>query len=722
MTMADDDKDDARYGATDDEPELAQTEDRETELKEKAGVRKACLEIYKDVEKAFSNQWERANSNMDYWDIYNCQLGPNQFYSGNSKIYAPICHDAINARVTRFKNQLFPQSGKHVEVTASEEAPHALMSLLEFYVRKCKLRSKIFPALMRNGDIEGQYNIYVGWTRNERHVAMRVHREPTVDAVPLAGADPMEDIVEETIIHQYPHVEVIADSDVVIVPTTASSVEGAIDAGGSISIIRRWSKAKIRQMIRDEEIDKEEGELLLKTMNSKQDHQYPNKTKAMADAAGIKVAEGGNTFAQGYETWTKLKVEGERRICKIYFGGDNQILAVKRNPYWCDKVPLLSAPIDKVEGSFKGMSKLKFVDTLQYGANDAINEGMDAAAYALMPIIMTDPEKNPRVGSMVLNVAAIWETNPNDTKFAQFPPLWKDAFAIVNSAKEQIFQTMSINPAMMPQQVMSPGKKPNAAMIANEQQVDILSTADVVSAIEDEIATPLLQWFIALDHQFRDKPMTIRAFGKMGIQAEMEEIEPVQMDRRFEFRWFGVEQARNSQQLQQKMAGLNVIRGIPPQLYQGYKLDLVPVISQFIEDLFGPRLAPQIFKDIREELTLKPDFENELLKAGYPLVVNPLDDDAQHMQAHMQIMQAGDYHGTIREHMMRHQMQMQAKQAQQIAQAAQQMAPGGAGQPGVAGTPRVGASPAGARSQGPPGMIHQDRMAGQGGPPRLVRG
>jgi len=29
--------------------------------------------------------------------------------------------------------------------------------------------------------------------------------------------------------------------------------------------------------------------------------------------------------------------------------------------------------------------------------------------------------------------------------------------------------------------------------------------------------TPLLQWFIALDHQYRDEVMTVRAFGNMGV-------------------------------------------------------------------------------------------------------------------------------------------------------------------------------------------------------------
>jgi hypothetical protein len=722
--MADEKDQEVRTGVTDEENEIApfeQTEDRDEELKDKPGVERACLELYKDIMKAFSNQWDRANANMDYWDIYNCQLGPNQFYSGNSKIYVPICHDAINARVTRFKNQLFPQSGKHVEVTASEEQPHALMSLLEFYIRKTKLKTKIVPPLMRNGDVEGQYTLYVGWTKNERHTAMRVHREPQVDAMGVAGDEEFEDIVEETIVHQYPHVEVLADADVVFWPVMAASVEGAIDQGGGVAIIRRWSKSKIRQMIRDGEFDKEEGEFLLKTMAKKQEQQYPDKPKAMADAAGIKM-EGGTVFALGYEVWTKLKIDGERRICRIYFGGDAPILSVKRNPYWCDKVPVLSAPVDRLEGVFKGQSKLKFVDTFQYGANDVINEGMDSASYALMPIIMTDPEKNPRVGSMVLNVAAVWQTSPKDTQFANFPPLWKDAFAIVNAAKDQIFQTLGVNPAMMPHQVTSPGKKPNQAQIANEQQVDMLSTADVVSGLEEEIFTPLLQWFIALDHQYRDKPMTLRAFGKMGVQAEMEEIEPIQMDRRFEFRWWGVEQARTAQLMQQQMAGLNVIRSLPPQAYPGYKLDLTAVISQFVENLFGPRLAPLIFKDIREEMTLNPEFENELLKAGYPMPVNPMDNDQQHMQAHAQaLQQTGDYHGTIREHLIRHQTQMQQRQQAMLMQS-QQMLAGAAQPPGGpgGGQPRPGGAPSGMRSQGPPGMIHQDRLPMA--MPRAVRG
>lgn len=699
------------------EEQPPQTEERDRELSGDDDIRDECLKLYKDIEKGFSDQWERANATMDYWEVYNCILGPKQFYSGNSKIYLPLVHDAVNARKTRFVNQMFPQSGKHIEVQASEDKPTALMSLLEFYIRKCKLRTAVMPALVRNGDVEGHYNLYLRWIRNKRHVAQRITKKRKIDDIEIEGDD-YDDIEEQVITHEYPGVEVIPDSDVLVLPFVADSIEGAINAGGSITIIRRWSKSKIRQLIDDGELDEDAGESLIEAMSSKSSTDTPNKKKEMVDAAGIKT-EGGKTTALVYETWTKIKVDDDMRIVRMYLGGEDRLIGCKLNPYWCDKVPLLSAPVEKVEGSFKGVSKVKFVETIQYMANDAVNEGMDSAAYALLPIIMTDPEKNPRVGSMVLNVAAIWETDPKSTSFAQFPQLWKEAFQIVSSAKEQIQQTLGVNPAMLPQQTMTAGKKPNQAMIANEQMVDILTTADAVTTLEGEVLTPLLQWFVYLDHQFRDKEMLVPSFGELGVQMEMEKIQPIQMDRRFEFRWFGVEAARNQQQLQMQMAAMNVLKQIPPQAYPGYEINLAPVIEHWVENVFGPRLGGRVFTDVRQKLTLEPQFENTILATGMPMAVHPLDNDVEHMQAHMAAFQAeGDLTGVLREHMMFHQMQMQKKQAAMMQQQQAMLQPrpqGGGG----GGQPRAGAAPGGPRpqGQGPPGMIHQDRIP-QGMPRR----
>ena len=707
-----------RYEHPDTEPAL-QPEGRDDELCHLQEVEEAAREILDEVLKGFSNQWDRSNQLLDFWDMYHCTLGPKQFYSGNSKIFVPIIHDAVNARKTRFVNQIFPQSGKHVEVTASEEKPQGLQSLLEFYIRKAKLRTRVLPALVRNGDIEGQYTIMLHWTETRRHVVQRVKRGRTIEEVGFDDDDEdgYDDIEEEVITHQYPTVEVIPDADLLVLPTNAESIEAALAEGGCVTVVRRWSKSKIKRLAAQGELDEERAEELLEQMSAKEKQQIPDKKDALVNALGIQT-KGQKGPALCFETWTYLVIDDERRLCRIRFGANEIVLSCKVNPFWCDKVPILSAPVEKLEGSFKGAPKVKFVETMQYAANDAINEGMDSAAYALLPIIMTDPAKNPRTGSMVLNVAAVWEVDPKSTQFAQFPQLWKEAFQIVSTAKEQVFQTLGINPAMMPQQMTAPGKKPNQAVIANEQQVDILTTADAVTTLEGEILSPMLQWFIYMDHQFRSTSVLMRAFGTMGIQAAMEKIKPVQMDRRFEFRWFGVEAARSAQQMQMQMAGLNALRSIPPNMYPGYQIQIAPIITQWVENLFGSRLASEVFIDMRHSLGIDPQFENQMLAEGFDLMAHPLDDDKAHMQAHMQAMQqTGDMSGVFRVHMMRHQQQMQQRQQAMMAQQAGGMQGPQQQGGGPRGAPRPGAASQKGRNQGPPGMVPQDRMAL--GPPRM---
>jgi hypothetical protein len=310
---------------------------------------------------------------------------------------------------------------------------------------------------------------------------------------------------------------------------------------------------------------------------------------------------------------------------------------------------------------------------------------------------------------MVLDLAAVWEVDPTSTKFASFPELWKSAFEIVSSCKQEIFQNLAVNPSMMPQGTGGKNKR-NQAEIANEQQVDLLSTADAVSILEESVFTPLVQRIIWYDHQFRDKAITIRTYGQAGLQAEMQEIEPLQMNTAYYFKWYGLEQTRSTQQMQQQIATMNVLRGIPPEMLPDRKLDMVPIVERMIENTFGPRLAPKIFKDLRQELTVDPELENLMLEQGMPADVHPMDDDQKHIQAHMQGMSNGDPHGTFRAHIMAHQNQMKLKMAPPP------QAPGapgtpGAGQPGVAGVPQPGGQPAGPRLiKQPPGAVRPDAM------------
>ena len=693
-------------------------DDRKEELSDDRDIEDALLELYKDIEQGLENQYDRSNVNMDYWDLYNCRLSSRQYYAGNSKIFVPIVHDAVNARVTRFANQIFPTNGRFVEVTSMDgEIPHGEMALAEYYIQKTKLRTVVVPALLRNGDVEGQYNIYVEWKERKRHVT---YKKPRPE---LAGGDDdktPEDVEHETIVEGRPHVEVIADSDVLILPHTAPTVQEALASGGSVTILRRWSKAKIKQLIEDEEIKEDAGKTLLKEMSTEKQATTINKQKIVVDAAGIKVS-GGMKHALVYETWTMLTIGQERRLCKVYYGSEKIILSAKRNPNWCDKINLFSCPAEKIEGVFKGQSKLVPTEQIQYWANDAANQAADSSMFSMMPIVMTDPERNPRIGSMVLSLAAVWECDPNSTTFAKFPDLWKTGLEIVASCKSQIMQSLSVSPAAITQSGQQKAK-PSQADVAREQQVDILTTADAVTVIEEGILTPMVNFMIELDHQHRKSKLLIRQFGTMGMRAKMEWIEPIQMGKRLAFKWFGVEQARTAMQMQQQISAANVLSSMTPDKYPGYKLNLVPLITQMVENVFGPRLAPLIFQDEKEQFTIDAETENEWMTSmNLNLAIHPMDDDNQHMQAHAKALQStGDPTGVIRVHMARHQMQMQMKQQAMLAQKMQQMMGGGQGGPGG---PRPGAQAKPPRGgQQPPGAPNRDQLTAQSGAPPALRG
>lgn len=691
--------------------------DRKTDLTKYDDVCDQLDKIYQDVEKGFEDQYARSNDIIDYWDLYNCKLGPAQFYSGNSKIFVPIIHNAIEARKTRFVNQIFPISNRNVDlVTTDEIKPENYIALMENYILQSKLRTQIVPALIKNGDIEGQYSIYVSWRKTKRHVAMKSSRNaianpnegPDEAEIPIPDEE-VDEFVEDVIVDGRPDVEVISDADLLILPNTSDSIDNALRDGGSVTILRRWGKAKIKKLIKEEVLNKDAAQDLLDHMSSqkKAGSNKVDTAKEMVDAAGIK-SEGGSKFVQVYETWTMLDLPNdERRICVGYMGGEQKILGCHLNPNWSDRCSVISAPVDKVRGSFKGISKVKACMDMQYFANDATNEAADSMTYALLPITMTDPLKNPRIGSMVLAVGAIWETSPNDTKFAEIPNVWEKAFAAVAAAKAEVSETLSVNPAAITQ-VASP-KKRNQAEIANEQQVDILSTADAVTNIEQGVLTPMLNMFAELDHQYRDDATLVNAYGDLGVKASMVKIPPIRMETGFYFKWFGVEAARTAQQIQLQMGSLNVIRSIPPQMYQGWKINIVPIMQQLFENLFGARLAGQIFTDLSEELTLDAEFENNLLIDGVPLPIHLLDNDQEHVKLHVQALQEnGDPSGQIRIHVMRHGQQAQAKQ-QMLAQ--QQLQAMQGPQQGQGGGPRAGAVPGAQRGgQAPPGAIHQDRL------------
>lgn len=704
MKINDDLPEDMDDDDSDVEVEGADVEDRKKDYAGQRAVKEQLDKLYTIVDKGYEDKKDQNSIIDEAWDIYNCVINENQTYNGTSQVYVPLIHDAVAARATRFINTLFPSTDRYADVIGEDgSVPHEIIGLLDYYCRSTSLRETVMPAVIRQGDIAGNYDLYIEWTEQERCITSKKQVPEMVTDLdtPVEGSPEYDDIEYEEVTDEGPSVMVLDPRDLLILPATTDDVEKA----EIVSVLLRFSESKIKHYIAEGIFNKDAGETLIENMSSYRRNQQPDTQRKSAASAGVKLDSKGNKQALIYQVWTRLKIKGKRRMMVTHFAGQDMILGCKRNPYWNDRVPVIHQPVESIAGSVWGRSQVDPIKQMNYAANDAVNMGLDSAQYALLPIVLTDPEKNPRVGSMVLAMAAIWETSPNDTKFATMPAIWKDAFSLVNACKDQIMQSLSVNQAMMPNGAA--GKKPTQAQVAQEQQVALASISDAVGVVVKPL-NKLLEWFYDLDYQYRTKSITVKKFGQYGLQADMDQVKPQQVRQRFHFRWYGMEATKSAQQVQQMISWSNVLTKIPPQALNGRKLDLVPMLEFITEVTCGPRIAPRTLVDQRHQLSMPIESENELLEMGFPVQVQPMDDDMAHIQGHMlkfkeTIQKGQDTTGHIRLHIMEH-----MKAAKEKAAAMQ----GAPGQPNTPGGPRPGAQaqpPTG--GQQPAGAVAPDNMA-----------
>ena len=687
-------------------------------------IRERLLKTFDEVARGFEDQSERSDNINRYWEAYNCELNECQYYNGIAQIYIPAIRDAINAIVTRLGNQMFPQGGRAIEETSADGTQASgLIGLLEHYLREAQYEINVNRVLTRHLYIEGHGNIYIDWGELERQVVSRETHGPRVPTGPdgkgpevEAPGEDIEDIKEEDIIEGRPVFEVLHDCDVLVLPHTADTTEEALAKGGSVTIVRRWTKAKIDQMVEQGQIQKPAGRDLKDAM-AKMSRGEQNQEKSLVEHVGIR-AKGSE--ATVWETWMMLPLDdkggysedGRMRLCRVFFGPERAVLGCKRNPYWNDRLPLWSKPTEKVAGVFKGDSPAARVMSIQYEINDAVNEGADAAVLSAGPIIRRDKEKSS--GPLVLAIGAIWDAPAGAIEMMTFPDLTPRALQRVQMGIQAIFQSLNVNPSMLPQQ-MSTGRS-NQAKVAQEQQIDLLTTAEGVKILTDA-GTWSLGWMVDLDYQFRDKPLTVRQFGEMGRAAELEQVAPLQNRAGFSFRWRGAEQVKMMAMMQQQVPALiNVTLPFLPQLKaEGYDFRMARIFQAAYQNLLGAWEGSQVLIDQRHQLTNPQSEENGWLGQGFEVPVHPLDDDIAHLKELLPwIQQTGDPHGTGKVHAQALFTSMKMKNA---ASMQRQQAQHGGGPPQGAGPgqPQPGATPGQPHAvKRPPGAMHPDQAAGGG--------
>lgn len=672
------------------------------------------------ITKAFENQSELSDRIEEYWNIYNAIPDANLMYNGNSPGYVPVCRDCVDGRTRRTLKALFPANHKHVDgVSDDGSIPYTQLSLIEHYIRKSRLKSIVRTDLVA-GDVTGQWNLMVDWLKSKRRITELVKRNPIIDEIDgedvrdMELRNPLEEEVEEAeeseVIEEGPDIVDFAAEDLVVIPPTCTDMQKA----KCVAIRLRLSKQRVEELVDEGTFILPDGWDIDQLFATKLQKARRNRAKQQANDAGVRT-EGTDKHLLVYMAYSRIKLDGDYKDSAItYFSGPDQILGLIKNPLWSGKIPILSEPCERVQGSYMGKSKIEPVKYMQWQLVDFWNMGQDAGMYSMLPVWAVDPLKTPQWQTMVMGLAALWPVAPSDIKPLTQPQLWKEAHSICAAIKAQIWESMGVNEMMMGK---TPSGRKNNAMIGNMQQEQATNISDHAERYEEVMLNPLIEMLFEFDQQFRTDDVTIEARGEIGAKAAIEVIPPQQWDQRFFFRWAGTTFAMNMQRMQQMTGWVNVIKGIPPQMLNGRKLDMGPFVEMGTENIFGPQLAPKILIDQRNLYTISPEIENEILHNGMPVQVHEADNDSEHLQSHMVAANASqDPQGLFRQHMVMHTMGLQAKREKDMAQqGGVPGSPGGAG-PGAAGSPRPGAQPAPGRpAQAPPGAIQQDHMPGAPG-------
>jgi len=672
-------------------------------------IYKKCAKMYTKIVQAFENRNEADEMIEEYWNIYNAESDDNQMYQGNSNSYIPAVRDAINARSKRALKQNFPTKYKHVEAVGSDgQEPQAQLALLEHYIRSTKLKSTC-RSLYVAGDVTGQWGLYIDWMRDVRTIGNMVKRPAAVEDLEAEDpTDEKEEIGDEETVDEGPVIIDYATEDLIVIPPTCNDINKA----DIVAMKMRMYEEDIERMVDEGIFILPEDTSVSDWIKDKKGAKDRNPPKKRTQDAGIKT-EGTLTYALIFEATAYLEFEeGKKSLAYIYFIGDDDILGIIKAPQWGQKRPQISAPVERISGSFNGQSKMESVKWMQWNLNDFWNMGQDSAAYSLLPIVMTDPESNPNYAMMVYGLAAVWPIDPNKTKFASFPALWKDAEMMCASIEGKIQSSLDVTPMMMGR---VPAGRKNSNMVGAQQQEQSIPIMDHAERFEEVILNPLLERFFEYDCQFRQEELTVLTLGEVGVKAMMQKVPPMQWGNRYFFQWFGTEFVMNMQRMQQQIATMNVLRGIPPQQLNGRKLDITPILQILSDNVFGTELSGQILIDDRNKFTVPPEIEDEMMVNHIQVETHESDNDIEHLQKHQVAAQAsGDPAGLIRTHMEQHMQQLQKKRqmAAPPPPKGAQGVPGGTG-PGAAGTPRPGAQTAAPQGpQQPPGMIGPDQMAG----------
>lgn len=269
---------------------------------------------------------------------------------------------------------------------------------------------------------------------------------------------------------------------------------------------------------------------------------------------------------------------------KVIFVGSIPVEA-RRNPFWHQQPPYVMRRINEVPDSFFSTGMGRTVSSLQYLANDFMNQTNDNGIYGLNPIIKYNP--NLVVGPLEpLEPGRMFAlTDPAGMVFDR-PPIEQMQYGLMLT-NQLISYANDFGGA--PNVLQGSGSKGGAKTATGAQILQSNAKGglqDIIEDIELCVLEPMMRMVASLGQQYEsaERYMAISGGQKIQFKRDMLEAE-------FAFRWVASSQAVNRQQRAQAAVQFAQLAAqlVPLLQMQGKMFNPVPALRGLWEDGLGQR-------------------------------------------------------------------------------------------------------------------------------------
>jgi hypothetical protein len=415
------------------------------------------------------------------------------------------------------------------------------------------------------------------------------------------------------------------------------------------------------------------------------------------------------------EDISKFKAEVD---CWIWVTDCGTVLLCQENPYWHGKKTYTSSHYIRVPGEFYGIGIIDWIEDLWAELCDSHNQVLDGKNLSMNPTMFAGAGAGLTTSKLTLSPGRVIRINGdvNQLKWHVVPDVSSAGYNSIGNIRNMVRETTGATDLMQGQSAGGIDKATIFAGLLSESNMRIKS---VIRNCYLMCIEPMMSKWYGLNQQFMDKETIVRVEGQKGF--DWIPIRPEDLNTPMDFKGTGSGNLGTS--LARNVGIQSFLQMVVPLMQAGAEIDIMELLKRVWHDVFGYTDGEAIFGGKSDHRAHDAREENMMMAQRQAVDIHPADDDIAHTKEHLALFSSTpdmEVKSLVYDHVMEHQEQAQAKEAQRQMQAAQQEAQqlgvmqqalnpnGNGGQPPA---PQIGQAPLAAMGENQPGGLTGNQRA-----------